>query len=66
MPRELKKSKYRGSTKKCFYPQGLLTTLFRLGANIPVTFEFRRKMSELATVARLLGKLCKDSVVADI
>lgn len=50
LPKELKSSKYKGSNKNCFYPQGLLTSLVLLKANIHCNFIFSRRMSELASV----------------
>lgn len=63
LPRELRKCKYRGSHKKCFYPQGMLVTLYRLKLGIPVYFELSRKSSEHHSVPRHLDKVISNSIV---
>ena len=63
LPNELKASKYKGSNKNCFYPQGMLTTLVLLKANIPCHFVFSRKMSELASVDKHLTHVKPGGIV---
>ena len=64
LPRELKKIKYKGTHKGCFYPQGLLVSLYRLKLNIPVSFELRRKAAETKAVPFLIRQVDPGSVVA--
>ena len=64
LPRSLKKLKYKGTHKGCFYPQGMLTSLVLLKANIPCNFVFARKTSELASVREHLKHVKKGGVVS--
>ena len=63
LPRALKKLKYKGTHRGCFYPQGMLTTLVLLKANIPCNFVFARKTSELASVDEHLKHVRNDGIV---
>ena len=63
LPRSLKRLKYKGTHKGCFYPQGMLTSLVLLKANIPCNFVFARKTSELASVGEHLKHVRKRGIV---
>ena len=63
LPHELKRQKYKGTHKGCFYPQGMLTVLVQLKTQMPHFFEFSRQTAEMKSVPRHLRHVPKDSVV---
>lgn len=63
LPRELRKAKYKGTNKTCFYPQATVTVLLQLKANIACHFEMRRRVGESRSAPHHLKHVEKGSVV---
>ena len=63
MPRELLKNGYRLPSKESRYPQGLVSTLYRLRTKTPVDFDLHSDDNERAAALRHLERLQPDDIV---
>ena len=63
LPRALMNAGYRLPAEKAHYPQGLLSTLYRLQSKIPTDFELLAHANERAAAVTHLGRLRENDVV---